>query len=83
MGVCFKGVVELAELLIDEGADVNITNGMGASALIFAAMFNRKEMVELLLENEADKTIQDAKGVTALGHAEMKKASEIVKLLQA
>ncbi|MBT5506540.1 MAG: ankyrin repeat domain-containing protein, partial [Flammeovirgaceae bacterium] len=62
--------------------DVNLTNAMGASALIFAAMFNRKDMVELLLENQADKTIQDAKGMTALAHAEVKKASEIVKLLQ-
>jgi len=83
MGVCFKGVVELAEVLINEGADVNLTNAMGASALIFAAMFNRKDMVELLLENQADKTIRDAKGITALGHAEMKKALEIVTLLQA
>ena len=80
MGVCFKGYNELAKLLIENGANVNIKNFNGTTALIFAATFGKKEIVMSLLGCGADPSIKDDKGYSAIDHAKMQDRDEIVKL---
>ncbi len=82
MGVCFKGFVELAELLILNGADVNQGNGMGGTCLIYAVTFNHPKLVKLLLEHNADVSLRDARGQTALDHAKAKGMKTMMLLLE-
>lgn len=60
------GKTEIAKLLIDAGAMLNIQNNEGSTALITAAFFCRTEIVKMLLAKKADKTIKNKFGNTAL-----------------
>lgn len=60
------GKTEIAKLLIDAGAMLNIQNNEGSTALITAAFFCRPEIVKMLLAKEADKAIKNKFGNTAL-----------------
>ena len=62
MGVCFKGYQEIAQILIDAGADMNRRNGVGQTALMMAALVGKTAIIDLLLENGADPAIVDAAG---------------------
>ncbi len=64
MGVCFKGYLPIARMLIDAGADVNRRNGVGQTALMMAALFNQGAIIDLLLANGADADLTDAAGNT-------------------
>lgn len=82
MGVCFKGFDAIAEFLIAEGgANVNAVNLSGATALIYAATFNRQSIIKMLLSKNADKTIKDQRGNSALDHAKMQGLDDLVALL--
>jgi len=59
------GKNEIAELLIDAGADLSIQNNDGATALHVAAFFCRVEIVQVLMDAGADKMIRNNFGVTA------------------
>jgi hypothetical protein len=59
------GKIEIAKLLIDAGAMLNIQNNEGSTALITAAFFCRPEIVKMLLAKKADKTIKNKYGSTA------------------
>ncbi len=59
--------VEIVQLLIDEGADVNARGfAAGVTALHQAALFGRAENARILLENGADVNARDSGGRTPL-----------------
>ena len=60
------GKTEIAKVLIEAGARVNLKNNEGSTALISAAFFGRLEIVEALLANGADRNIRNNAGSTAL-----------------
>lgn len=60
------GKSDIAELLIDAGADVNETNADGSSPVYVAAFFCRTETLKKLLTAHADKNIPNKFGSTAL-----------------
>lgn len=60
------GKTEIAQLLIDAGAGLNIQNNDGSTALFTAAFFCRTEIVKKLLARNADKSIRNKYGQTAL-----------------
>ena len=57
---------EIALLLIENGADIEVKKNDGATALHVAAFFGRLELVKALLEKGADKTVKTNEGATAL-----------------
>ena len=69
MGASFKGFIDVVEILIKNKANVDVQNTMGATALIYSAMFNKKEIFNFLIQNGADATIKDNKGDTAISLA--------------
>jgi len=82
MGVAFKGLSDMAILLIREyEADVNAKNNTGGTPLTFAATFGQYDMVELLLKHGADPTHVDHDGHSALTLAKAKGHQDIVELL--
>ncbi|MFV0571483.1 MAG: ankyrin repeat domain-containing protein [Xanthomarina gelatinilytica] len=59
------GKTEIAEMLIDAGANLNIQNNDGSTALITAAFFCRPQIVKILLDKGVDKTIKNNYNQTA------------------
>ena len=60
------GYLEIAELLTSSGADVNIRDSYGNTALHWASMYGHLEIVQLLLCQGADMSIRANSGRTAL-----------------
>ena len=60
------GHTEIAEALVEAGADLNHTNNDGSTALHTAAFFCRKDIVALLMAKGADQTKRNNFGSTAL-----------------
>ncbi|MBI1768350.1 MAG: ankyrin repeat domain-containing protein [Bacteroidetes bacterium] len=59
------GKKEAAKILIDAGADINVTNNDGSTALHSSAFFCRLEIVKMLLDKGANKTVKNKYGSTA------------------
>jgi len=59
------GKTEIAQALIDAGADVNQTNNEGSTALHTAAFFCRPDIVKALLAAGADTSVRNNSGSTA------------------
>ncbi len=58
------GQTEAIQLLIENGAEVNIKSGDGATPLHSAAFFGRTDVVKLLLENGANPQARNNEGAT-------------------
>ena len=58
------GKTQIAQELVDAGADLTIKNNDGTTALHSAAFFCRVEIVQLLMDAKADKTILNNYGAT-------------------
>ena len=61
-----RPMVEAVRLLLERGADVNVTDGDGVSALMTATVSGEQRLVELLLDHGADPDGTDVDGRTPL-----------------
>jgi uncharacterized protein len=82
MGVAFKGYTDIATLLIERGADLNLQHGNGGTALMFAVLFGRNNVVQLLIEKGADLQVRDTRGLSALDIAAQQGNEEAASLLE-
>ena len=71
----------VGQILLKEGADPNIWNKDGATALMYASHNGHSEVVEILLEGGADPNIQKKDEATALMYASQNGHSEVVQIL--
>ncbi len=60
---------EMCRYLIEQGADVNLTDKNGITPLMFHAYVGNIDVVETLLEQKADWTLRDNQGADVLMHA--------------
>lgn len=65
ISACVFGKTEMAQLLINAGADINFQNNDGSTPLHSAAFFCRSDIVKMLLSKSANKTIKNKYGQTA------------------
>ena len=77
-----EGHVELVEMLLNNGANVNAKNSYGVTALHIASREGHTDIVAMLLEKGADVNAKTNWGDTALMAASWKGHKEIVKLLK-
>ena len=71
----------MVKLLIEAGANLDIQDNGGNTALIGASYNNRPEVVKLLIESGANIDVQNNSGCTALILASYRNHIEVVKLL--
>ena len=77
-----KGHKEIVEMLINAGADVNVRDKFGGTALMIASQNGHVETVEMLIEKGADVNARDFLGNTALVYATEEGHKEIIKILE-
>jgi len=65
--------LEATELLLSFGADPNVADKTGGTALMLAAQHGSKELVGLLLRHGANAKAKDNFGNTVLQHADWRK----------
>ncbi len=66
MGAIFKGEEAIVLRLLDDSrTSVNLRNGAGQTAAMFAALFGKQGVIEKLAARGADLTVADAAGQTA------------------
>lgn len=83
MEAAVRGNVEVMTMLLDKGADVNISDEDGWTALMGATVQGHLEPVKLLLEHGADVNAKNGNDDTALVMAIGLKHEEIAEVLQA
>lgn len=76
-----RGREECLQVLIDMGADVDVVNNSGSSALMYACATGKIECVEILLEAKANIEKKGLYGQTPLHAAAMRGDENIVRLL--
>ena len=77
---CYRGNTEVAQFLIENGANLNYNSTMG-TPLMAAVVKGNVEIVNLLLKKNVTIEQKDGNGTTALIYAAMFKNHEIAKLL--
>lgn len=82
MASVFKNNLNISKLLLENGADANITDGNGTTALMYAVQFKSIEMIKLLLKFKADKTIKNKENKTAFEYAVFSGDEQIINLLK-
>jgi hypothetical protein len=75
------GHLNVVQLLVDEGADINAKSNNGLTALMIASGIGHREIVQLLIAEGADVNAKKDNGETALMLASQKGHREIVQLL--
>lgn len=88
---CSHGNHGIAEILLREGAYINVANDDGMTALMLTIRLEReslkeergsfKQTVKLLLDHKADINLVDNDGRTALSYADQNRDNEIIELL--
>ncbi len=74
--------IEMAKLLIEAGAKLNIQGEFGFTALHYAARNGNLDIIKILLEQKADTDIKDTYGNTPLAVAMKESQSAVEELLK-
>lgn len=76
------GSKNILEYLIQKGANVNVQNENGYTALMNAASHGYIDNIKVLLKYKADASLKNKEGHTALDMAKEKKNKDIIKILE-
>ena len=67
---CHNETLDVLQLLIERGYDINAQDKDGLTPLMMAIQYNHEDQVRYLLDQKADTTLEDKEGYTALAYAE-------------
>lgn len=81
MAAVVKGHFKLTEILLKAGADANLTDENGTTALHYAVMFKNYEIIGLLVESKADPNKKNNTGQSPMDFALMQNDKKINSLL--
>jgi len=76
---CREGNFEIVKTLIDNGANVNITDNEGWTPLMRASLSGNQEIVEILLKNGAKANLLNSLNESALIHATTSKCIKCIE----
>ena len=76
-----NGQKEVAQALVESGAEVNVANELGGTPLHYAAWNNHKEVAELLIESGAEVNVTNKDGRTPLHWAADNCHKEVAQFL--
>jgi ankyrin repeat protein len=76
-----SGHLSMLKMLIEKGANINIQDESGNTALHYSAANGKKDAVKFLLEKSADPTIVNVKEQKAIDYSNIKGFNEITALL--
>lgn len=79
---CLSGNYDVAETLIDKGADINRFDKTGKNVLMAASMNGHFNLVRLLVDKGADIYLKNREGKTALEFARSMERHSIIKYLE-
>ncbi|KAF4134067.1 Ankyrin repeats domain-containing protein [Phytophthora infestans] len=74
--------LEVVQLLVEAGSDVNALDEQGCSPLIVAAKKNQSEAIDYLRKHGADATLKNSFGEDALHFAELRNNAGVIQLLE-
>lgn len=80
MDAVWKANVQIVELLVNKGANLNFVSRDGQTALILATGSENFQICRILAENGADPTIKDRMGMSSIDYATLFKKEEILNL---
>ncbi|MFC6268453.1 ankyrin repeat domain-containing protein [Frigoriflavimonas asaccharolytica] len=78
----FKGDQKLSELLLKKGANPDVQNGEGITALMYAVQNQNEDLVKLLLRYKTNIKLKDKQDKTAFEYAVFSKNKNITNLLK-
>ncbi len=73
--------LDITQMLIDNGADVNVADNEGWTPLMRATMAGSSDIVELLLNKNADATALNSVGESVIIHATISNCNECLDLM--
>lgn len=75
---CREGNFDIVQILIENGANVNVVDNEGWSPLMRASLIGNDKIVEILLKNGAKAHLLNSLNETALIHATMAKCTQCI-----
>jgi uncharacterized protein len=82
MAAVVKRNLEMVKLLLDNHADVNISDVNGTTALIYATMFKNYDIVSLLVKANANSEFKDNRGNSAIDYAVLADDDKLIEILK-
>ena len=75
-------LLEIVDFLLNNGADPNMVDANGTSALLYASLFQLNDIAKTLLVHEANVSLKDNRGNTAMDYATMTNNNTLINLLK-
>ncbi len=82
MAATVKGYASIVKALLEKGANPNISDANGTTALHYATMFQLEDIVKMLVDANADTTSKDNRGNSPLDYATLKNDKTIISILK-